>query len=227
MGVRVEVDALHRSFVKGGQRIDVLRGADLVIEPGGSVAVVGQSGCGKSTFMHLLGGLEAPTAGEVRVDGSRLHDRPRAEMDAYRNRTVGFVFQFHHLLPDHDALDNAAMPCFVARVDAAQARASARAGLARVGLAERLHHRPGELSGGEQQRVAIARALVMRPGLLLCDEPTGNLDPATAAEVLALLLELNREAGTTLVVVTHSEELAARLQRRVRLRDGRFEEMAA
>ncbi len=226
MGVAVEVSGLVRTFYKGGARIEVLRGADLALQPGDSAALVGQSGSGKSTFLHILGGLEAPTAGTVSIDGRPLYTRAQAEIDRFRNTTVGFIFQFHHLLPDHAALDNVAIPALIARVPKAEARERARAALERVGLAHRLGHRPGELSGGEQQRVAIARALLMRPGLVLADEPTGNLDPHTASEVMALLLELNQEGGATLVVVTHSMELAARFPRRLRMRDGSFAEAA-
>ncbi|MBM4364886.1 MAG: ABC transporter ATP-binding protein [Deltaproteobacteria bacterium] len=226
MGVAVEVSGLVRTFHKGGARIEVLRGAELALQPGDSAALVGQSGSGKSTFLHILGGLEAPTGGTVSIDGRPLYSRAQVEIDRFRNTTVGFIFQFHHLLPDHSAIDNVAIPAMIARVPKAEARERARAALERVGLAHRLGHRPGELSGGEQQRVAIARALLMRPGLVLADEPTGNLDPHTASEVMALLLELNREGGATLVVVTHSMELAARFPRRLRMVDGAFAEAA-
>ncbi len=226
MGVAVEIRGLCRHFQKGGQRIDVLRGADLDLAPGESVALLGQSGSGKSTFLHILGALEPPTAGIVKVDGRPLHDRPVRELDVYRNRQVGFVFQFHHLLPDHSAVDNAAMPAIIGGMPLPEARHRAEERLVQVGLAKRLTHKPGELSGGEQQRVAIARALLLEPGLVLADEPTGNLDPATAGEVLDLLLDLNRERRATLVVVTHSAELAARFPRRLRLKEGRFEEAA-
>ncbi len=226
MGVSVEIRGLSRHFQKGGQRIDVLRGADLDLAPGESIALLGQSGSGKSTFLHILGALEPPSEGEVKIDGRLLQGRPLADLDAYRNRQVGFVFQFHHLLPDHSAVDNAAMPAIIAGLPVADARARARTRLAQVGLGHRLTHKPGELSGGEQQRVALARALMMEPGLLLADEPTGNLDPSTASEVLDLLLDLNRDRRATLVVVTHSAELAARFPRRLRLVDGRFQEAA-
>ncbi len=226
MGVALEIRGLCRSFNKGGHRIDVLRGADLDIGPGESVALLGQSGSGKSTFLHILGALEPPSEGTVKVDGRLLHGRALAELDVYRNRQVGFVFQFHHLLPDHSAVDNTAMPAIIGGVPIPEARRRAEERLRQVGLAARLTHKPGELSGGEQQRVAIARALLLEPGLVLADEPTGNLDPATAGEVLDLLLDLNRERRATLVVVTHSTELAARFPRRLRLKEGRFEEAA-
>ena len=226
MGVAIEVAGLVRTFHKGGARIEVLRGAALSLAPGESAALVGQSGSGKSTFLHILGGLEAPSAGTVAIDGTALYGRAQADLDRFRNTTVGFIFQFHHLLPDHTALDNVAIPALIGRVPRGEARERARAALERVGLSHRLGHRPGELSGGEQQRVAIARALLMSPGLVLADEPTGNLDPHTASEVMALLLELNRAGGATLVVVTHSMELASRFPRRLRMRDGLFEEAA-
>ena len=225
MGVALTVRGLERHFVKGGARIEVLRGADLDLAPGDSVALLGQSGSGKSTFLHIVGALEPPTRGEVRIDGQPLQARSAAEKDRYRNASVGFIFQFHHLLPDHDAVDNVAMPGIIAGVPLADARERARERLTRVGLQARMSHRPGELSGGEQQRVAIARALFRDPGLVLADEPTGNLDPRTAGDVMGLLLDLNREQGATLVVVTHSDALAARFPRRIRLEEGRFVEM--
>lgn len=226
-GVRLEVRGVSRSFKKGGQEIHVLRGADLTLEPGEAVALLGQSGSGKSTFLHILGALEPPTTGEVLVDGEPLHARPARALDAYRNQRVGFIFQFHHLLPDHDAVTNAAMPAIIAGMSVAAARARAAERLQAVGLGHRLHHKPGELSGGEQQRVSIARALLNAPGLVLADEPTGNLDPDTASDVLDVLLRLNDAERATLVVVTHSTELAARFPRRIRLREGRFHEEAA
>ena len=226
MGVAVSVVGLERHFQKGGHRIEVLRGADLELGSGECVALLGQSGSGKSTFLHILGGLEPPNAGEVRIDGRPLHASGAAAVDRFRNQVVGFIFQFHHLLPDHTAVDNVAIPALIARVPRAQARERARAALVRVGLEHRLEHKPGEMSGGEQQRVAIARALIRGPGLVLADEPTGNLDPGTASEVMALLHELNAEAGATLVVVTHSNDLASRFPRRLRMAEGRFVEAA-
>ena len=226
MGVTVKVRGLERAFVKGGETIRVLRGADLDLAAGAAVALLGQSGSGKSTFLHLLGGLEPPSAGTIEVDGRVIGQMRPEELDQFRSRRVGFVFQFHHLLPDHDALDNVAMPGLIARMARPVARERARAALERVGLAARIHHRPGELSGGEQQRVAIARALLLEPDLILADEPTGNLDPATATEVFQLLQGLVRARGATMVLVTHSTELAARMERRLRLLDGRFEQAA-
>ena len=224
MGAEIRIEGLWRTFSRGGHTIEVLRGADLELHAGEAIALVGQSGSGKSTFLHILGALEPPTAGRIEVDGVPLGSQAEQQLDRYRNERVGFIFQFHHLLPDHDAVDNTAMPALIGRIPRTQARDRARATLQRVGLAHRMSHRPGELSGGEQQRVAIARALMLDPDILLADEPTGNLDPATAGEVLELLLALHRERGTTMVVVTHSMELAARFPRRIRLRDGRFVE---
>ena len=226
MGVTVKVRGLERSFVKGGETIRVLRGAELDLAAGEAVALLGQSGSGKSTFLHLLGGLEPPSAGTIEVDGRAIGSMRAEELDQFRSRRVGFVFQFHHLLPDHDALDNVAMPGLIARMARPAARERARAALEKVGLSSRMHHRPGELSGGEQQRVAIARALILEPDLILADEPTGNLDPTTATEVFHLLQDLVRARGATMVLVTHSTELAARLERRLRLLDGRFEQAA-
>ena len=226
MGVAVSVTGVERTFVKGLERIEVLRGAEMSLEKGDSVAVVGQSGSGKSTLLHLLGGLERPSAGQVLIDGRSLYSRSAQELDVFRNRQVGFIFQFHHLLPDHAAVDNVAIPGLVARIPKAKAREMAAEALKRVGMGHRLQHKPGELSGGEQQRVAIARALLMGPGLVLADEPTGNLDPRTADEVMTLLLDLNRAQGATLVVVTHSMELARRFPRVVRVVDGALKEAA-
>ena len=226
MGVAVSVFALERYFQKGGHRIDVLSGAHLELAAGECVALLGQSGSGKSTFLHILGGLEPPNAGKVLIDGKPMHAAGSKALDRFRNESVGFIFQFHHLLPDHSAVDNVAIPAMIARVPRSEARERAREALVRVGLGHRLDHKPGELSGGEQQRVAIARALIRGPGLVLADEPTGNLDPGTASEVMALLHELNAAAGATLVVVTHSSELASRFPRRLRMAEGRFVEAA-
>ena len=219
-GVRVRVEALHRFFVKGGVTLPVLSGVDLTLEAGERVAILGQSGSGKSTLLHMLGTLDRPQRGRIWFGDRDVFSRSPSELDALRNREIGFVFQFHHLLADQDALHNVMVPALIAGEPAAKAEAASAALLARVGLGARLRHRPGELSGGEQQRVAIARALVRAPSLLLADEPTGNLDPRTAAGVFDLLLELNAEVGSTLVIVTHSHELAERLDRRFVLRDG-------
>ncbi len=205
-----------------GHRVVVLEGLDLTVAPGEVVAIIGQSGVGKSTLLHILGTLDRPTGGRVFFEGQDVFALDEKQQAAFRNRSIGFVFQFHHLLPDFDAVENVMMPALIQGVRRSEAYARARALLERVGLGDRLDHRPGQLSGGELQRVAIARALVQSPKALLADEPTGNLDPATAAEVHQLLLELNRERGTTLVLVTHNEELARLAHRSLRLYQGRL-----
>ncbi len=219
-GSRVEIRQLRKSYDHGGQRLDVLKGVDLVIGAGEMVAVVGASGAGKSTFLHVLGTLDAPTSGSVIYDGVDVTRMPAAAVADFRNHTIGFVFQFHQLLPEFTAVENCAMPALIAGVSRPDATARATKLLERVGLGHRLTHRPGELSGGEQQRVALARALVMEPRVLLADEPTGNLDTHTGEEMHPLVVELNRERGMTLVVVTHNPDFAARLPRRVRMVDG-------
>jgi lipoprotein-releasing system ATP-binding protein len=201
----------------------VLAGVELDVSRGETVAIVGESGVGKSTLLHILGGLERPTAGTVRIGDVELARQNDRDLARLRNEAIGFVFQFHHLMPDFTALENVMMPCLIGGERARTAREKGAAILGRVGLSERLDHRPGELSGGEQQRVAVARALVMRPSLVLADEPTGNLDPDTAAEVEALLLELNHEAAITCIVVTHSSRLACAMDRRLRLAHGQLE----
>jgi lipoprotein-releasing system ATP-binding protein len=221
-GVRVEVEGVSRTYRRGGAEIAVLRDVSAVLEPGERVAIVGPSGAGKSSLLHVLGMLDPPDHGTVRLDGVDVTALPEGARDRLRNRRVGFVFQAHHLLADHDALGNVMTPVRLGGGSVAVARARASALLDAVGLGHRFTHRPGQLSGGEQQRVAIARALVMGPGLVLADEPTGNLDPATADDVFHLLLELNRQLGSTLVVVTHAHALAARFPRRLTLREGRL-----
>jgi len=203
-------------------RVEVLRDLDLDVAAGEAVVIVGQSGAGKSTLLHLLGALDQPTAGEVAFDGVPLRSLGEKALAHLRNTQLGFIFQFHHLLPDFSALENTMMPGLIGGLAHDDAAARARAVLAQVGLAHRLAHKPGELSGGEQQRVAVARAIVLRPRAVLADEPTGNLDSATADEVHRLLLGLKREQGIALVIVTHNEQLAALADRTLRMVDGRL-----
>src|SRR5262245_51523912 len=219
----VAARGLVKRYVDGPSVVEVLRGLDLDILPGERVAVIGESGVGKSTLLHLLGCLDTPAAGKLLLDGVDVFAGSEAEIAALRNAKVGFVFQFHHLLPDFTALENVMLPALIARDPARAARARAAELLERVGLAARVEHRPGEMSGGEQQRVAVARAVMRRPRLLLADEPTGNLDPATGQRVHELLLELNAESGSTLVVATHNYGLAAAMERTLRVTNGRVE----
>jgi lipoprotein-releasing system ATP-binding protein len=222
----LKATALRRSFTEGSTVLNVLSGAELAVASGERIAIVGASGSGKTTMLQVLGGLDAPDSGSVQVAGRDIHAMPERERCELRNRSLGFIYQFHHLLPEFSALENVAMPLLVRRLSARDASDRARRVLERVGLGARLRHRPHQLSGGERQRAAVARALVTEPLLVLADEPTGNLDGANAAQVFELMLELNRERGTSLVVVTHDARLAARMDRVLVLQDGKLHEQA-
>jgi len=219
----LEVNSLCKTYTSGSNRVEVLKGIDLTLAAGTTTALVGASGAGKSTLLQILGTLDRPSAGTVFFKGEDIFKKSDSELAMFRNQSIGFVFQFHHLLPEFTALENVMMPCLIAKTPKVEARAVAEELLADVGLAHRLTHRPGELSGGEQQRVAIARALALSPQLLLADEPTGNLDMKTSEGVHALLNDLQQKRGLTMIVVTHNEYLAAAMGRTIRLLDGRLE----
>jgi lipoprotein-releasing system ATP-binding protein len=217
------LEKVHKSFKQNQLDIQVLKGVDLVLAKGESLSITGVSGAGKSTLLNIMGALEPPSEGTVRFEDRKVEEMEEAEICRLRNRDIGFVFQFHHLLPEFDALENALMPALIARVSKKKAVSMAQEMLTKVGLGKRMIHRIGELSGGEQQRVAIARALIMKPRLLLADEPTGNLDLKTGEAIFDLLLQLNREEGLSMVVVTHNPKLAKKMSRQMELADGRIQ----
>jgi lipoprotein-releasing system ATP-binding protein len=227
MSSRIRIEHLRKVYVKDGKQLPVLRGIDVEISPGEMVSIAGASGAGKSTFLHVLGTLDHPTSGRVLFDSLDVFKMKQSRIAAFRNESIGFVFQFHHLLPEFSALENVAMPAMIARKSRAEAESMARALLERVGLEERLTHKPGELSGGEQQRVALARALVMKPKLLLADEPTGNLDVGTSEGIHSLFRELNQDMGITIIVVTHNPRLADMMPRRLCMAAGLLEDVSA
>ena len=218
----IQVKNLQKTFLKDGHRIEVLKGLDFEIVEGQSLAVAGVSGAGKSTLIHIIGTLDHPTSGNVLFDGVDVFTWPEKRLAAFRNRKIGFVFQFHNLLPEFTALENAMMPALIQRIPKGEAKRRAAAILGEVGLGDRITHKPGELSGGEQQRVALARALILEPEILLADEPTGNLDTETGKKIEDTLLALNRTRGITLIVVTHNPSLADRMSQHIGLRDGRI-----
>ena len=217
----IQVQQLLKSYGNGTKRVEVLKGVDLNFSRGERAAIVGASGVGKTTLLHVLGTLDRPTGGKVFYEGKDIYALNEKELALFRNREIGFVFQFHHLLPEFSALENTMMPCLIQGIPKKESAARAEAILTLVGLKERLSHKPGELSGGEQQRVAVARALVLEPKVLLADEPTGNLDTKTGESVFDLLQELNQIKGVTLIVVTHNLKLAEKLSRQIQLIDGK------
>jgi len=217
----IQVQQLFKSYGNGTKRVEVLKGLDLTFSQGEKAAIVGASGVGKTTLLHVLGTLDRPTAGKVLYEGKDIYTLNEKDLAFFRNREIGFVFQFHHLLPEFNALENTMMPCLIQGLSKKEAAFRAEAILTLVGLKERLSHKPGELSGGEQQRVAVARALVLEPKVLLADEPTGNLDTKTGDSVFDLLQELNHIKGVTLIVVTHNLKLAENMARQIQLVDGK------
>ncbi len=226
MGPLIETRGLKKSYLfeASGKTIEVLKGIDFTIRPGEMLAIEGASGAGKSTLLHILGALDTPTEGKVFFQGVDLFEKTAGELAEFRNRHIGYVFQFHHLLPEFTAVENTMMPGLIQRLDAKEAQKRAEEILGRLGLGDRLAHKPGELSGGEQQRVAVARALMLSPRLILADEPTGNLDTQTGEGVHNLLVQINREQKITIVMVTHNPGLADRMKRRVLLVDGKLME---
>lgn len=218
----LSVKNLHKSFVEGGEEIRVLQGLDLELKAGERLAVIGESGVGKSTLLHVLGTLDRPTAGEILYQGKEIPLDDEIALAHFRNREIGFVFQFHYLLPDFTALENVTFPALIQGVEAQRARREAMQLLEKVGLKDRMQHRPGKLSGGEQQRVAVARSVILQPKLILADEPTGSLDLRIGAEVQDLLFQLNEEKGIALIVATHNREFAEKIGRRVELQAGRL-----
>ena len=218
----ITVTNLYKSFPMGGQTLTVLKGVNLQIHRGELIAIVGASGAGKSTLLHIIGTLDRPTTGMVHFDSQDLFQLSEGEQADFRNRRIGFVFQFHHLLPEFTALENACMPALIQRQNLADVEPEATALLQEVGLGDRLHHKPGELSGGEQQRVAVARALLQKPDLVLADEPTGNLDTHTGEALFAMMRGLNKARGTTFVIVTHNDKLSAQADRIVHMQDGQI-----
>lgn len=218
----ITVTDLYKSFPMGGQTLTVLQGVNLQIQRGELIAIVGASGAGKSTLLHIIGTLDRPTTGTVHFDGQDMFQLSEDEQAEFRNRRIGFVFQFHHLLPEFTALENACMPALIQRRQKADIEPEAIALLQEVGLGARLHHKPGELSGGEQQRVAVARALLQKPDLVLADEPTGNLDTHTGDALFAMMQALNKARGTTFVIVTHNDKLSAQADRIIHMQDGQI-----
>jgi lipoprotein-releasing system ATP-binding protein len=223
----LEARDVHKSFRQGPVTLEVLEGVNMSVATGERIAIVGASGSGKTTLLQILGGLDRPTTGQVLIDGKDIHKQSEQERGALRNRALGFVYQFHHLLPEFTALENVAMPLLIRRMKVADVRVRARRLLDRVGLGQRLDHRPHQLSGGERQRAAVARALVTEPKIVLADEPTGNLDGSNAESVFALMLELNQELGTSLIVVTHDMRLASRMERTFAIERGVLTEKPA
>jgi lipoprotein-releasing system ATP-binding protein len=226
-GAVIRAESLAKTYAEGKMKTPVFNSLDLNVQAGETVAIVGASGAGKSTLLHLLGGLDTPTSGEVYVAGQKMSSLSDAARGQLRNRALGFVYQFHHLLPEFTALENVMMPVMLGGADVSTASQRAKALLEQVGLGHRIEHKPGELSGGERQRAAVARALVNQPGCVLGDEPTGNLDEKTAATVFELMLELNRAQKTSLVLVTHDRRLARKLDRVLELHEGKLRELAA